>query len=177
MTVRAKARSSYLPLAVLGVVVIGGISGWETWQLFRARNWVETPAAIRTGGTYYQLGRGGGNRHWWRYTYEWEGQAYASEQVQIGLLGSVPPPPRVGASLTCFVNPANPAEACVYRSWTWGLSFFWSMTLLCALLPWLETLRAHPVISLPLESWRNRRQRDKADGDAASINSSKSPPS
>jgi hypothetical protein len=176
MNARAKVTYSYLLLAVIGVVVFGGIASWETWQLLRARNWVETSASIRTGGTAHQLGKGGGYYHWWRYSYEWEGRDYASERVRVGRISGAPHPPRVGTRLTCFVNPANPAEACVYRSWTWGLSFFWVVTLLCALLPWFEPRQPQPVIPLSLEPWRNRRQQGTTDGEVTTLDGSKSPP-
>ena len=149
MNARAKVSASYLLLAVLGVVVFGGIAVRETWHLFRARNWVETPAEIRAAGTYLQLGKGGGQRHWWRYAYEWKGRAYSSESIYPTGGCCAPRLLSVGTRLTCYVNPVNPAEACVYRSWTWSLSFFWAMASLSALLPRFEPRPPQPRASQP----------------------------
>lgn len=119
--VRLLAEPRNLP-ALIACLIIVGVADWillgESINYLRARSWVETSAVVTHQGVMSDVK--GGRSPWARYTYEWQGQRFSSERAHIVKLGRwrvADPQPAVGAKIVCFVNSANPTDACLFRYW------------------------------------------------------------
>jgi hypothetical protein len=112
-----------IPLAVLGVFLFGvAVRNLALWQ--RAQSWVERPATVlevflRHGG------RRGAASVEARYEYEMDGTFYESDRVGIfggglsnfaeEMAAELEEAKRVGAPVSCYVNPVDVRDALLDR--------------------------------------------------------------
>ncbi len=128
----AAARSVLVAILGLGCAGLGLFfvyhTCWPVWEWFESRHWQQATATIHkvrletTGGATspaYEV--------FCRYGYTHDGQAYTSDRVGLGYVWGqrnlwhqqayrhLKKADQQGAGVTCFVNPANPQQAVLFR--------------------------------------------------------------
>lgn len=116
--------------------LIGGGTTWvftvgPAMKLVKSQSWVETRCTIELSRVVSSKGSKGGRtyRPEVLFRYDFDGKTYRSSQVSFMTVSSSGRDGKeefvrnlpVGGSALCFVNPQNPAEALLDRSWSWGM--------------------------------------------------------
>jgi hypothetical protein len=125
-----------LPFAAVGVVMLAMCVA-ELWTWQAARRWIETPATLLAAELETHNGDDGVTYEATaRYTYEFRGKPYTSEQVglhsgsdNIGhyhedRAAELEKIEQAGGRLPCFVNPGDPTQALLYRDLRPGMVVF-----------------------------------------------------
>lgn len=116
--------------------LIGGAATWflavgPLSKMVRSGSWTEQRCTVELSRVVSSRGSKGGRtyRPEILYRYEFGGKTYRSSQVSVFTVWSSGRDGKeetvrnyaVGSSAVCFVNPANPSEALLDRSWSWGM--------------------------------------------------------
>lgn len=116
--------------------LIGGAATWfltlgPTMKLVRSGSWVEQRCTVELSRVVSSKGSKGGRtyRPEILFRYEFGGKTYRSSQVRPFSVSSSGRDGKeeivrrypVGSSSVCFVNPQNPSEALLDRSWSWAM--------------------------------------------------------